>query len=96
MKRRYELTVIFSSQLSSTEHSKAVKKLETLLKKQEGKVVKKDDWGKRQLAYPIQKETEGVYTHFVVELVPDSLEKLRQEFELTQEMLRYLFVIEGI
>ncbi len=95
MKRRYELTVIFSSELPSADLTKTIKKLETQVKKSEGKIVKTDEWGKRTFTYPIAKQTEGVYRHYVVEISGDALGKLSHEFKMMEGILRYMFVREG-
>ncbi len=95
MKRRYELTVIFSSKLSSADLTKIIKAVETQIKKNDGKIVKTDEWGKRTFTYPIDKQTEGVYRHYVVEIPGDALGKLSHEFKLMEEILRYMFVKEG-
>lgn len=93
MKRKYELTVIFSPQLSSSDLTKAQKTIKDLVAKVDGKIVKSEDWGTRKLAYEVNKQTEGVYRFFIVELPPDALSKLDREFKLLTEILRYLFVI---
>lgn len=92
MKRRYELTVIFSSQLSSKQLTEAEKATEDLIAKVGGKVVKKDDWGIRQFTYAINKETEGAYRFFIVELATDAGVKLEREFKLESRILRYLLI----
>lgn len=92
MKRRYELTVILSPQLSSKDLAKKEKAIETLIKKQEGKLVKKDDWGTKDLAFAIDKQTEGKYRYYELELPGKALAVLDGEFKLVEGMLRYLFV----
>lgn len=95
MKRRYELTVVFSPQLSSTDLTKLEKSVKSLIEKAGGKVVKKDDWGTKKLAYAISKQTEGIFRHFVVELSSTGPAELDREFKLLQGILRHLLVIEG-
>lgn len=92
MKRRYELTVIISPQLTSTELTKTLKKIETLISKLKGKVVKKEDWGSKDLATPIEKETKATYSHFILELPTEAISQLEKEFKLTSGLLRYLLI----
>lgn len=92
MKTRYELTVVFSPELSSQELTKAVKKLKTLIEKHEGKLVKDDDWGVRDFCYAIKKHSKGAYRFFVVEIPGSAIIVLDKELKLNEEILRYLFV----
>ena len=95
MKRRYELTVVYSPQLSSTNLTKVEKSIESLIEKAGGKVVKKEDWGTKKLTYSIAKQTEGVYRHMLVELPPDGPAAVSREFRLMGAVLRYLLVLAG-
>ena len=94
MKRNYELTVVLSAQLSSTDLTKLEKSIESLLTKVGGKVDNKEDWGSRKFTYEIQKQTEGYYRHLIVELPSDAVEKLRRELMLLQGLMRYLIVVQ--
>ena len=57
-----------------------------------GQVSRRDDWGKRRLAYPILKFTEGFYTVLQLELPPTAVRDLERSLQLTEEVLRYLVV----
>lgn len=95
MKRKYELTVIYSSQLTSSDLTKLEKSVESLIKKVDGKVVKKEDWGIKKLAYAISKQNEGVYRHLIVESPTEAPAALDREFKLLQGIMRHLLVLEG-
>ena len=92
MSSLYELTVVHSPDLSDTKHKQALTALQSLVKKKKGKVVTRDDWGKRQLAYPIQKHSEGHFTHWVVELPAGGPGAATSELELDELVIRYLLV----
>ena len=89
MKRTYELTVVISP---SSDLTKAAKFLEGLITKAEGKVASKEEWGERELAYPIKKQNKGVYFFFAVELSADKVSILDKELRLAAEVLRFLVV----
>lgn len=93
MKRTYELTVVFSGQLSSDELGKSEKGVESLIKKLEGSVEKREDWGVRELAYPVSKEKKGAYRHFLLSLPPDAVKELHAALRLTQGVIRQLLVL---
>lgn len=95
MKRTYELTVIFSPELTSEQLKKTEKNLEDLIKKYEGSISKREDWGTRELAFPIAKNTKGTYRFFKIDIPGKSLKELDRELKLKSEIIRYLFVREG-
>jgi small subunit ribosomal protein S6 len=57
-----------------------------------GILTRRDDWGKRRLAYPILKFTEGFYSVLQFNLPPTAVRDLERSLQLTEEILRYLIV----
>jgi small subunit ribosomal protein S6 len=57
-----------------------------------GKIVKEDNWGKKRLAYRINKEDFGVYVCFDLELPSEAVAKVNATFNITDEALRFLLV----
>ncbi|MCX7839043.1 MAG: 30S ribosomal protein S6 [Anaerolineae bacterium] len=57
-----------------------------------GKVLKREDWGKRRLAYPIAKQTEGFYAVLHIELPPTAVRDLERNLKLAEDVLRHLIV----
>jgi small subunit ribosomal protein S6 len=95
MKRRYELTVILSPELSSTDTKKITTSIADLIKKHKGKLVKEDDWGVRELSYSIKKHAQGAFRFYLVEIDGGALKALSQSFFLTEDLLRFLIVKAG-
>ena len=95
MKRRYELTVIFSPELSSSDQKSTVKAIEDLVKKAEGTVVKQEEWGVKDFAYSIQKHASGIYHFFVIELAPKTISGFSGGIKLISGVLRHLLVRVG-
>ena len=54
----------------------------------DGTNVEVEDWGKRRLAYPIEDQTEGVYTLVRFESKPDFPAELDRVFKITEGVLR--------
>jgi small subunit ribosomal protein S6 len=92
MDRTYELTVIFSPELSTDKEKKAVKALKALVEKVKGKVVKTDRWGKKELAYPISKHKEGIYFQLVVKLPRKGIGPLDESLRRDEAILRHLLI----
>ena len=61
-----------------------------------GEILKREDWGKRRLAFPIAKFTEGFYSVLQLKLAPTAVRDLERSLQLTEEVLRYLVTrVEG-
>ena len=65
------MTFILVPDLAATKKKEVLDKAEKILVTAKGKVEKKDEWGKKSLAYPIKKMTEGDY-HFWEVALPES------------------------
>jgi len=61
MLNQYELVIIFTPILSDDNLKKEIKKYSDYIKDNKGEIVNEEIWGLRQLAYPIQKKTTGIY-----------------------------------
>ena len=57
-----------------------------------GAIVKVDPWGKKRLAYPIQKRNEGYYVLYVFECAPSFVAQLNQSLHVIESILRYMIV----
>ena len=63
----YEHTYITSPELSSQETDSVRKKITDILEKNDGKILKEEDWGIRSLAKPIKKSSKGKYSNIYIE-----------------------------
>ena len=89
---KYELAVVLSAKLEDEERSAALEKVQGYITRFGGTVTGVDDWGKKRLAYEIQKMKEGFYyfIHFEAEsTVPAEVE---QRIRIMDNVLRYLCV----
>ena len=62
--RKYETVLIWNASLSEAELKNETTRVQEIVTNGGGELTSFDDWGRRQLAYLINKESEGVY-HFV-------------------------------
>ncbi|MBQ6919212.1 MAG: 30S ribosomal protein S6 [Synergistaceae bacterium] len=89
--RKYEmLTILDAGTESQTEE---IMKIEEVIKNLGGTVSKSDAWGKRTLAYPIRKKTEGYYVLFNFELEPAQTFELRRILGLRANVYRQLTTV---
>lgn len=62
------------------------------IKKNKGKILKEDNWGKQTLAYPIKKHREGIYYKLNFSIEPLLIETLNRGYELDSSILRTLII----
>jgi small subunit ribosomal protein S6 len=89
MKKTYELTMILPATVSEKD-AKAL--VAGLLAKSGGKVTGTDFWGKRDLAYPIKKQTKALYVLFNLELTSEEALELDKRIRLEEGIMRYLLI----
>ncbi len=57
-----------------------------------GTLLKLDPWGKKRLAYPIRKRSEGYYVLYIFESAPSFVASLNQSLRVIETILRYMIV----
>src|SRR5690606_32245072 len=65
---------------------------QTLITSQQGKVHRLEDWGRRQLAYPIQKLVKAHYVCLNIECSQATLQELEHSFRYNDAVLRHLII----
>ena len=86
---QYETVFILTPVLSDVQAKEAVKKFESLLKRFKAKVVNKEDWGLRKLAYPIQKKSTGFYYLFQYEMDGQNINPLELELKRDERFIAF-------
>ena len=86
----YELGVILDPEVPPEEEAGALERLEKIITEAGGSVVAKDCWGRRQLAYPIDKRGYGVYHFWKFEVGGQVLAPLNFEMRTNDVVLRSL------
>ncbi len=89
--KEYELTVLIHPDLE-VDLDTPLNKVRELIKSTGGEIVKEDNWGKKRLAYKINKEEFAVYVYMDVKLPADAPLKISNTLNITDEVLRYLLV----
>lgn len=87
----YELTVVFHPDLEMN-IDPALDKVKQALESNHATIIKEEVDGKKRLAYPIGKQTFGIYHYFDVQLPAEAPAKLSNTFNISDEILRYLLV----
>lgn len=89
--KQYELTVLLHPDLE-IDVDAPIAKIEKLIDAAGGKVIKRDNWGKKRLAYRIKKHNFAVYVYFEVSLPTEKVRQLESNLLITEEVVRFLMV----
>jgi len=92
MLKQYETVFIATPVLSEQQMKEAVAKYTQLVKDNGGNVVYEEDWGLRQLAYPIQHKTSGFYYLIQFEANPEFVDILETQYHRDERIIRFLTV----
>ena len=92
MLKQYETVFIATPVLSDAQMKEAVAKYTDLIKSNGGEIVYEEDWGLKQLAYPIQHKTSGFY--YLIEFKADSqlVSALETQYHRDERIIRFLTV----
>lgn len=90
--RDYELTVIAHPALEETALKDIVDRIQGWITEAGGNIDKVDVWGKRQLAYPIRKQNEGLYVFFQLKMPPTFGVELERNLRFLESIMRFLLV----
>jgi small subunit ribosomal protein S6 len=92
--KSYEMMYVISGDVQESELKKIQKKVLSLIENTQSKVIKENFWGKKHLAYSIQKQDYGFYVLVLFKAMPDKLGELEDKIKLTDEIIRYLLTKE--
>jgi len=90
--RHYEIVFIVHPD-QSEQVPAMIERYKTLVESQEGKIHRVEDWGRRQLAYQIQKVAKAHYVLMNVECTPITLAEIEHAFKFNDAVLRHLTII---
>lgn len=90
--KNYELSLVFISTLSEEEKVSNLEKVKELIARFGGEVTNVDDWGKRKLAYEINKQKEGFYYFIQFNAETSTPAEVESRLRITETVLRYLIV----
>ena len=92
MIKQYETVFIATPVLSDAQMKEAVAKYTDLIKANGGEVVYEEDWGLKQLAYPIDHKTSGFYYLIEFKAAPEFIATLETQYHRDERIIRYLTV----
>lgn len=89
---KYELAVVLSMKLEDEERADAIEKVKGYITRFGGTVTNVDEWGKKRLAYEIQKMKEAYYYFIHFDAEADVPGEIEQRIRIMDNVIRYLCV----
>ena len=86
--RHYEVMVILDSSLEERTVAPSLDTYLNVIRTAGGSVEKLDVWGRRRLAYEINKKTEGIYAVIDLQATPEAVAELDRQLRLNEAILR--------
>jgi small subunit ribosomal protein S6 len=90
--RRYELMLVFSPEAPDDRISAIIDRTTRQITAAGGQIIKVAPWGRRRLAYAIDRHREGAYHIVVFEAPTEVIAELERGILITEEVLRHLVV----
>lgn len=88
--RKYEVGLVISPELEEEALTELMDKVRGWITEGDGQILNVDNWGKRHLAYPINKFNDGYYVFVTAEMNPGAVRALEQNLNISEVFLRYL------
>ena len=90
---KYELVCIIHPDLDEAAFNDSVDKITGWIKDVDGEIKSTDIWGRRRLAYPIRKQSEGQYVLFNASIPPANIVRLEQNLRFLEPLMRYMITV---
>jgi small subunit ribosomal protein S6 len=86
----YEILLLLDPELSEEKQTEIVGRVRTLVEQGGGTFERHDPWGRRKLAYPIDKKEDGVYHLLSFSASPETLDELTRVLTIDDDVMRHM------
>ena len=90
--KKYELALVVNAKIEDDARAAVVEKAKEYITRAGGTVTEVEDWGKKKLAYEIQKMNEGFYYFIQFDAEPDVPAEVEADVRIMDNVLRFLCV----
>lgn len=90
--RDYELMYIIRPTFTDEEFPAAIERVDSIITNLGGEVAEKQPWGKRRLAYPIDRHEDGYYVVARIRLEPGRIAALEEQLRISEDVIRHVLV----
>ncbi len=89
---KYELAVVLNAKIEDEERAAALEKVKNYITRFGGTITNVDEWGKKRLAYEIQKMKEGYYYFIQFDAESTAPAEIENRVRIMENVIRYLCV----
>ena len=89
---KYELAVVLNAKIEDEERAAVLEKVKNYITRFGGTITNVDEWGKKQLAYEIQKMREGYYYFIQFDASAECPAEIERRVRIMEPVMRYLCV----
>ena len=86
----YEVLLLLDPELSDEKQAEIVERAKTLVEQGGGTFDRHDPWGRRKLAYPIDKKDDGIYHLLTFSAPAETLDELSRVLKIDDDVLRHM------
>ncbi|MHB8600183.1 MAG: 30S ribosomal protein S6 [Ktedonobacteraceae bacterium] len=90
MTRDYELAFILNPEVNEEQTQTILGRVDQVVANYGGRIVKVNQWGRRRLAYPIERHRDGLYVFIDMILTPETVNELERTLRVSEEVLRHM------
>jgi small subunit ribosomal protein S6 len=90
--RDYELGIVVSPEASEEQTKGILDRVTQIIQTSGGQVVKLHPWGRRRLAYPIERHRDGLYFFLDLSLAPQTVLEIDRNLKVSEEVIRHMIV----
>lgn len=91
--KHYESVIIFNAALEDEQIENNITRIQEIIKNNGGKILEIDRWGRKRLAYPIQKSKTGYYLVLRFSAPTALISILERSYRLDETIIRYLTTV---
>ena len=92
MRNRYEILLLFNPELGSEGRQELLDTLSSIIAGDGGEIHTVDDWGSRELAYPVKKHTRGVYVRLEFTVSAQIVAELERNIRISDGVFKFITV----
>ena len=90
--RTYEAMMILKPNLTDEEVEESIQKYTNMIQEAGGEIINLENWGKRRLAYEMDKEREGIYIIINFKVKPEHVDSINKSMRLDPKVHRHMIV----
>ncbi|MDR1947574.1 MAG: 30S ribosomal protein S6 [Desulfovibrio sp.] len=90
--RRFETLLLFSPELSTESRNGVLGGFKDIIGREGGTLLAEDNWGMRDLAYPVKKQMRGWYTRLEYAAPPTMIAEFERNIRISEDVFKFLTV----